>query len=105
MAEQTLGILESVEFDDDGFMIDATAWTTAIAEALAVDEGIELTDRHWIVINYARSEYEKDGEAPTLRRITKKTDVGMKEMYLLFPDGPAKRAARIAGLSKPTGCI
>lgn len=105
MSDATLEILASVERDAEGFMTDPNAWTKEIAKALASEEGIELTDRHWVVINFARSEFFKNGEPPTLRRITKQTDVSMKEIYQLFPDGPAKRAAKIAGLGKPTGCI
>lgn len=105
MSDVTLEILETIERNDEGFMVDPNAWTEDIAKALAVEEGLELSDRHWIVINYGRAEFAKNGEAPTLRRITKKTDVSMKEIYQLFPDGPAKRAAKVAGLGKPTGCI
>jgi tRNA 2-thiouridine synthesizing protein E len=57
------------------------------------------------VIRFARADFESSGEPPTLRRITQEADVSMKEMYQLFPDGPAKLAANIAGLKKPTGCI
>ncbi len=103
--EATLDILNNVEFDDDGFMVDPNAWTPEIGEAIAAREGIELTDRHWVVINFARQEFEKNGQPPTLRRITKTTDVSTKEIYKLFPGGPAKVAAKIAGLGKPTGCI
>jgi tRNA 2-thiouridine synthesizing protein E len=98
-------ILETVEFDDDGFMVDPNAWTPEIGEAIAEGLGMTLTDRHWVVINFARQEFETNGEAPTLRRITKTTDVSTKEIYQLFPKGPAKTAARISGLGKPTGCI
>jgi tRNA 2-thiouridine synthesizing protein E len=105
MSTQTEIILETVEFDDDGFMVDPNAWTPEIAEAIADDQGIQLTDRHWVVINFARKEFEENDEPPTLRRITKRTDVNTKEIYQLFPGGPAKNASRIAGLGKPTGCI
>ena len=106
MSEQVASnILESVEFDDDGYMVDPNAWTAEIGEAIAADLGITLTDRHWVVINFARKEFEDNGEAPTLRRITKSTDVNTKELYQLFPGGAAKTAAKISGLGKPTGCI
>ena len=101
----TLDILDTVEFDDSGFMIDASAWTEEIGRAIAEALEIDLSDRHWEVIKFARSDFEAGGEPPTLRRITQQTDVSMKEMYQLFPDGPAKLAANIAGLKKPTGCI
>jgi tRNA 2-thiouridine synthesizing protein E len=98
-------VLASVEFDADGFMVDPNAWTEEIGKAIAAREGLELNDRHWVVINFARDEFKSKGEAPTLRRITKTTDVNTKEIYALFPGGPAKMAAKVAGLGKPTGCI
>lgn len=98
-------ILENVQFDVDGFMVDPNAWTPEIGEAIAENIGINLTERHWVVINFARQEFETNGEPPTLRRITKTSDVSTKEIYKLFPGGPAKNAARISGLGKPTGCI
>lgn len=97
--------LLNLNFDSDGFLASADDWTEEIANVLANEEGIVLTDRHWIVINFVRDEFAKNGEAPTMRRITKTTDVNTKELYALFPKGPAKKAARIAGLKKPTGCI
>lgn len=98
-------VLTNIEFDAEGFMIDPKAWTPEIAEAIAASLNITLTDRHWVVINFARKEFETTGQPPTLRRITKATDVDTKEIYQLFPGGPAKIAAKIAGLGKPTGCI
>ena len=97
--------LVTVEFDEEGFLADPHAWTEEIARAIAEREDLELTDRHWIVINFARAEFETNGEPPTLRRITKSTEVNTKELYALFPKGPAKKAAMVSGLGKPTGCI
>jgi len=101
----TQDILDTVAFDDEGFMVDASAWTEEIGKAIAEALEVALSDRHWLVVKYARQEFESQGEPPTLRRITQETDVSMKEMYQLFPGGPAKIAANIAGLQKPTGCI
>ena len=98
-------VLETIALDPEGFLVDPYAWTPEIGEAIANEVGIELTDRHWVVINFARQEFETNGEPPTLRRITKSTDVNTKELYALFPGGPAKIAAKISGLGKPTGCI
>jgi tRNA 2-thiouridine synthesizing protein E len=100
-----MGILDTVKFDAEGYMVDPHEWTPEIAKAIAESIGITLTDRHWVVINFARKEFETNGEAPTLRRITKMTDVSTKELYELFPGGAAKIAAKISGLGKPTGCI
>ncbi len=97
--------LEGVEVNSEGYMLDPHAWSAEIATQIADLEGITLTDRHWLVINFARKEWEENGEAPTLRRITKASGVDTREMYSLFPTGPAKLAAKLAGLAKPTGCI
>ena len=100
-----MSVLDNVKFDADGYMEDPNAWSKEIAEAIAKREDVTLTERSWVVINYARKEYEAKGEAPTLRNITKNTDVDTKELYSLFPGGPGKLAAKVAGLHKPTGCI
>ncbi len=105
MSTATLDLLDTVTFDKDGYMEDARAWTPEIAYALAAREGLTLTDRHWVVINFVRKEYQTNGEAPTLRKITKTSGVDTKEIYQLFPGGPAKIAAKVSGLKKPTGCI
>lgn len=98
-------LLDSVKFNADGYLEDPNQWTPELAEAIAKREEITLTARHWVVINYARNEWKTKGEAPTLRNITKNTDVDTKELYSLFPGGPGKMAAKVAGLHKPTGCI
>lgn len=96
----------SVAMNDEGFLLDPSTWTPGVAEALAIEEGIApLTDRHWEVIHFCRAAYELDGEPPTLRRITTKSGVPTKELYSLFPKGPAKKVSRLAGLGKPKGCI
>jgi TusE/DsrC/DsvC family sulfur relay protein len=96
----------TINVDDEGFMADPAEWTPEIAALLASDEGIdELTDRHWAVINFCREDFEAKGTAPGLRRITKQSGVSTKELYQLFPKGPAKKVARISGLGKPKGCI
>jgi len=102
MSELTL---DTITFDTEGFMEDANAWTPKIAHAIAKSLDIELTDRHFVVINYSRKIFFETDDAPTLRKITKQTNVNTKELYKLFPGGPAKVAAKIAGLKKPTGCI
>ncbi len=95
-----------IDFNDEGFMTNPDDWSKDIAEALAQEIGLsELTERHWKVIDFSRADYEEQGAAPGLRRITKMGGVPTKELYKLFPKGPAKKIARVAGLGKPTGCI
>jgi dissimilatory sulfite reductase related protein len=92
--------------DADGHLISYKDWTEETAKELAVEEGIDaLTDRHWKVISLMRKEFIEKGDAPSIRRLTKESGVETKELYALFPKGPAKKAAKIAGIPKPTGCI
>ncbi|MCB0075825.1 MAG: TusE/DsrC/DsvC family sulfur relay protein [Anaerolineales bacterium] len=98
--------LQDVSLDTEGFMVDPNAWNPEIAEALAEEEGLApLNERHWAVIDFVRKDWGETGESPTLRRITKQSGVNTKELYALFPKGPAKKVARVAGLGKPKGCI
>ena len=97
---------KDVEFDDEGFMVDYNAWDESIAAELAKEEEIpELTDRHFVVINFMRKTFEEKGTGPSMRALTKTGGVPTKELYALFPKGPAKKAARIAGIKKPQGCV
>ena len=97
---------KTIEFDEDGFMANAQEWNEQVAEALAADLGITpLSAGHWKVIRLCREDYAVQGDAPTLRRITKVGGVPTKELYQLFPKGPAKKVAYVAGLKKPSGCI
>ena len=103
-AREVAGV--SVEFDDEGYMEDHAQWNRDIASALAQEEGVDaLTDRHYAVIDFMRQELEEKGTAPSIRRLTKQSGVPTKELYALFPGGPAKKAAKIGGLKKPQGCI
>jgi dissimilatory sulfite reductase related protein len=95
-----------LEFDAEGFMTDHSQWDLPVAQILAQEEGIAtLTDRHLAVINFMRQEFQDKGTGPSMRRLTKESGVPIKELYELFPGGPAKKAAKIAGIQKPQGCI
>lgn len=95
-----------IEVDSDGNLKNLNDWNEDIASEIARLEGIEqLTDRHWLVINFMRKEFIEKGDGPTVRRLTKESGVDTKELYALFPKGPAKKAARIGGIPKPKGCI
>ncbi len=95
-----------VEVTDEGFFVDPDQWTEAMAPELAAEDGIaELTDAHWQVIRFMRTEQATKGTGPTVRILGKTSGVGTKELYQLFPKGPAKIAARVAGIPKPRGCI
>lgn len=95
-----------VGLDGEGFFADPSQWREEMAPAIAAEDGItELTDRHWQVIKFMRHEYEEKGAGPTVRVLGKTSGVSIKELYQLFPGGPARVAARIAGIPKPRGCI
>jgi TusE/DsrC/DsvC family sulfur relay protein len=95
-----------VEINDEGFFVDPDQWTEAMVPELAARDGIDdVTDAHWKVIRFMRSEYRTKGTGPTVRVLGKTSGVSVKELYQLFPKGPAKIAARIAGIPKPRGCI
>jgi tRNA 2-thiouridine synthesizing protein E len=97
---------QTVEVNEEGFLVDSDQWTPQIAEAIADQVGISaLTDKHWQVITFCREDAAQQGQAPGLRRISKMSGVNMKELYQLFPKGPGKLAARVSGLPKPQGCI
>jgi tRNA 2-thiouridine synthesizing protein E len=95
-----------VEVDAEGFLIDHGEWNEQVAAEIAVEAGIgELSDRHWLVIDFMRKTYLESGTAPSIRTLGKASGVPIKELYELFPKGPAKLAAKIAGIPKPRGCI
>ena len=95
-----------VELNEEGFFVHPEQWTEEMAPELARHDGIgELTDAHWTVIRFMRDEYFDKGTGPTVRALGKSSGVSVKELYQLFPKGPAKVAARIAGIPKPRGCI
>ena len=96
----------AVELDAEGFFTDPASWNETMVPELARAEGIDnLTDTHWRVIRFMRDAYLATGAGPTVRVLGKTSGVSIKELYQLFPHGPAKTAAKIAGIRKPHGCI
>lgn len=94
------------EFDDKGYLVDFDAWNRQVAESLAAAVEIEiLTDDHWRVIDFLRRYQGEHGVAPMIRVLCKETGCTLKEIYELFPSGPAKGACRVAGLPRPDSCV
>jgi TusE/DsrC/DsvC family sulfur relay protein len=94
------------DVDAEGFLTDPQQWSEHLAEAIAHENGIpELTERHWLVVKFMRDRYLTTGTAPSIRSLGKESGVPIKELYQLFPKGPAKLAAKIGGIPKPRGCI
>jgi tRNA 2-thiouridine synthesizing protein E len=95
-----------VQVNDEGFMTNPAEWNKAIAVEVAKEEGIaELTEAHWKVIDFCRQSAVSTGAAPTIRTITNGSGVTTKDLFALFPKGPAKKVAKISGLGKPEGCV
>ena len=102
----TLIANRTVDVDAEGFLTDPLQWDEEVAEQIARDAGVpELGVRHWLVIRFMRDRYLQTGSAPSIRSLGKESGVPIKELYQLFPKGPAKLAARIGGIPKPKGCI
>ena len=103
----TVAMIEGrdIHVDVEGFLTDPTEWDETLAETLAANIGIDLTDRHWSAIRFARLDFETTGETPTLRRMATAGGVPTKDMFVLFPKKPAKKMAYVAGLPKPVGCV
>jgi dissimilatory sulfite reductase related protein len=94
------------EVDGDGFLSTPELWNDEVATLFAESDGItELTEKHWVIVRFIRKNYEEKGNAPMIRSMCQETGVKLREIYELFPLGPARGACRIAGLPKPDGCV
>lgn len=100
----TQTINANLSLNSEGYLTDSSQWTAEVAHQIAGEEGIELTDLHFKVIQYLREQYENDARL-SIRRIGKSGIVSIKEFYGLFPGGPLKKASRIAGIPKPASCV
>ena len=103
---------KSIETDEEGYILNLSDWDEDIANELAKEEGIDMSENHWEVVNFLREYYEEYQIAPAVRVLTKavakklgKDKGNSKYLYGLFPYGPGKQACRYAGLPKPTGCV
>ena len=94
-----------VHVDEEGFMTEFEEWSEEMANGLATNIGIDLTDRHMEAIRFLREDFQAQGVTPTLRRVSTEGGIPTKELFQLFPKKPAKKMAYIAGLPKPVGCV
>jgi TusE/DsrC/DsvC family sulfur relay protein len=94
-----------VHVDAEGFLTEYGEWNEALAEQLAAQIGIELTEAHWKAISFLRADFPTHGETATLRRVSTLAGIPIKQLFVLFPGKPAKKMAYIAGLPKPRGCV
>ena len=107
---QDMALLEidgkSFEVDGDGFLTDPSIWNEEVAKLFAKVDGLgDMNEKHWAVIKVIRDNFEEKGNAPMIRKICQETGLKLKEIYELFPLGPARGACRVAGLPKPDGCV
>ncbi|MGD2083439.1 MAG: TusE/DsrC/DsvC family sulfur relay protein [Chromatiales bacterium] len=103
---------KTLETDEEGYLANINEWEPGVADVMAKEDGVDLNDEHWEIINFLREYYEEYQIAPAVRVLTKavgkklgKDKGNSKYLYSLFPYGPAKQACRYAGLPKPTGCV
>jgi TusE/DsrC/DsvC family sulfur relay protein len=94
-----------ISVNEEGFLTDPAEWTDEIAISLAAQIGITLTEAHWKVIRFLRKDFEEVGETATLRRVSTVGGIPIKELFVLFPQKPAKKMAYVSGLPKPHGCV
>lgn len=95
---------KSIEINEDGYMTDSSQWNHEVAGEIAKEEGFELGEKHFQVLEFLRDKQES-GATLTIRSIGKSGIVDIKEFYTLFPGGPLKKATRIAGIPKPSSCV
>ena len=94
-----------VHVDDEGFLTEYDEWDEDLAKVLAANISVDLTDEHWKVIHFLRSDFKERGETATSRRVQTVGGFPIKEQFELFPKKPAKKMAYVAGLPKPRGCV
>lgn len=96
-----------LDTDGDGYLLEPD-FSDGIVHVIAAAEGITLTDDHWKVVNFLRDEYRENGHTPNFRNMLKGLEeilpgCDSKSLYELFPIGPAKQGAKVAGLPQPLG--
>ncbi len=94
----------NLDVTEEGYMNDSSQWTKEVAAGIAQEEGLELTDKHYELIEFIRNKVES-GEGLTIRGIGKSGIVDIKAFYQLFPGAPLKKATKISGVPKPASCI
>lgn len=95
---------KTINVNDEGYLTDLSQWTKEVGEALAAENDISMSPRHWDVIKYIQDEFKKESPL-SIRKIGKSGVVDIKEFYALFPNAPLKTATKIAGIPKPASCI
>lgn len=101
-----------VRVDGHGYLLDPGDWDEALAATMAAADGLVLDERHWQVLRLLRAYHAEHGRSPAMRllvaavaRVLGSARADSRELYRLFPQGPAKQAARYAGLPRPASCL
>ncbi|MEZ6136648.1 MAG: TusE/DsrC/DsvC family sulfur relay protein [Pirellulaceae bacterium] len=94
----------AVSVNEEGYLTDLAQWTREVGIEIAKEEGVEMTDKHWEVIEYLQNSF-RNNQPLSIRSVGKHGPVSIKELYELFPGGPLKKSSRIAGIPKPASCI
>lgn len=95
---------KEIDVNEEGYLTNFSQWSKEIGSELAKEQGIEMTDKHWDVIDFLQDRHHKE-EALSVRGIKKSGVINIKEFYDLFPGGPLKKSTLIAGIPKPKSCI
>ena len=95
---------KEIEVNEEGYLLDFSQWDREVGQALAEEQNISMTDKHWEVIQYLQDKHHAQ-EALSIRGIKKSGVINIKEFYALFPGGPLKKSTLIAGIPKPKSCI
>ncbi|ETX09448.1 DsrC family protein [Marinomonas ushuaiensis DSM 15871] len=102
----------TVALDGEGYLLNLQDWTPELAEHLAKDVDVEMSDAHWEIIYLLREFYQEFEVSPAMRPLVKAVNKKLgvekgRSIYLmtLFPGSPPKLAAKIAGLPKPANCL
>ncbi len=93
-----------INTNEEGYLLNMDEWNQDIAKEMAAEESLELSPRHFEVLNFLRDQQKKD-VALTIRGVGKSGVVDIKEFYALFPKGPLKISSKLAGIPKPKSCI
>ena len=96
---------KALDVNEEGFLTKFDQWDEEIAQELARNIDIPMTEERWKLIRFLREDFKTQGETATSRRVQAVGGVSVKEQFVLFPKKPAKKMAYIAGLPKPKGCV
>ncbi len=95
----------TLDVNEEGYLTNHAQWNREVATAVAQELGITLTDAHWKVLDFIDRDFKEKSVVPGMRRMNKLGGIPTKDLYALFPDGPIKKAALIAGYPKPASCV